>query len=185
MANTLPLQGENLGSNPNQSTKIIRRRCPMCQKGFGALVSEVRRGKGIFCSLSCSSKRKRTAKANVTCAYCDKEFYKNPSKQKNSKSGLFFCCREHKDLAQRIGGIKEIQPPHYDRGSHNTRYRTVALRILPSRCNRCGYEEHVEILQVHHKDRDRANNAIQNLEILCPNCHAIEHRITNKWWEQS
>ena len=28
---------------------------------------------------------------------------------------------------------------------------------------------------LHHKDRDRHNNDISNLEILCSNCHAIEH----------
>jgi 5-methylcytosine-specific restriction endonuclease McrA len=30
-------------------------------------------------------------------------------------------------------------------------------------------------LTVHHKDRNRKNNTRENLEILCPICHAIEH----------
>ena len=30
--------------------------------------------------------------------------------------------------------------------------------------------------EVHHKDRDRSNNCIDNLEVLCRNCHGIEHR---------
>jgi 5-methylcytosine-specific restriction endonuclease McrA len=93
----------------------------------------------------------------------------------NSKSGLFFCSREHKDLAQRIGGIKEIQPDHYGEGKYS-KYRTKALRFLEQVCNRCGYQEHPEILQAHHIDHNRSNNDIKNLEMLCPNCHALEHR---------
>jgi predicted HNH restriction endonuclease len=33
---------------------------------------------------------------------------------------------------------------------------------------------------IHHKDRDRDNNAMENLAVLCPNCHAIEHMKENK-----
>ena len=28
---------------------------------------------------------------------------------------------------------------------------------------------------VYHKDTNRENNDISNLEVLCANCHAIEH----------
>ena len=42
-------------------------------------------------------------------------------------------------------------------------------------CERCGYKEEPGILQMHHKDRDTANNTLDNLELLCPNCHALEH----------
>lgn len=32
-------------------------------------------------------------------------------------------------------------------------------------------------LEVHHKDGDRTNNALENLQLLCPNCHAM----TDNW----
>jgi len=114
---------------------------------------------------------------DVECAYCGKKFHKPPNKQKLSRSGLYFCCREHKDLAQRIGGIKAIQPDHYRNGVH---YTVQAFRHLANKCNRCGYDEEVRILNVHHRDYNRDNNQLDNLEILCPNCHAIEHRILNR-----
>ena len=33
-----------------------------------------------------------------------------------------------------------------------------------------------DVLIVHHKDRDRNNSDISNLEILCANCHMKEHK---------
>ena len=41
------------------------------------------------------------------------------SKLEKSKSGLYFCCREHKDLAQKINAgesFKSIRPTHYKNG---------------------------------------------------------------------
>jgi len=48
---------------------------------------------------------------------------------------------------------------------------------LPFYCELCGQQKNVLI---HHKDRNRNNNSLQNLQILCASCHAIEHtRIAN------
>jgi 5-methylcytosine-specific restriction endonuclease McrA len=51
----------------------------------------------------------------------------------------------------------------------------MLARGLITKCNRCGFAEYPLILGVHHKDRNRDNNQPKNLEILCPNCHSIEH----------
>jgi hypothetical protein len=29
------------------------------------------------------------------------------------------------------------------------------------------------MLELHHKDGDRTNNILSNIELLCPNCHAL------------
>lgn len=72
-----------------------------------------------------------------------------------------------------IGGIKEIQPPHY--GTTKANYRQIAFNSLQNKCNMCGYDKIKEILEVHHIDCNRNNNNIYNLEILCPNCHSEKH----------
>tara|TARA_R110002074_G_scaffold380899_1_gene559737 strand:- start:93 stop:605 length:513 start_codon:yes stop_codon:yes gene_type:complete len=161
--------------------KIILKKCKQCNKNFNAPLREVKRGNGKFCSLKCSAKgRAKKAKIpNVTCAKCSKLFYKSPSKMKMSKSGLFFCNRLCKDSAQKIGGIKAIQPPHYGLGKGQHTYRKTALQSKPNVCNKCSYNKYTQILIVHHIDRDRKNNNLSNLEILCPNCHAIEHYLNN------
>ena len=156
------------------------RKCKECQNDFEPDMRDVRRGNGFFCSIKCSAifngrLRKSKQILNCVCAYCNKAFHRNTSKQKRSKSGLFFCCRTHKDAAQKIGGISAIQPVHYgtSKGKHD--YRERALEKYGATCNRCGYNKNPVAIIVHHKDRNRANAHIDNLEVLCANCHAIEH----------
>ena len=45
----------------------------------------------------------------------------------------------------------------------------------PHKCNKCQWNRTISVLQVHHKNRNRAHNTIDNLEILCPTCHYEEH----------
>lgn len=157
----------------------MEKECLKCGNNFEVKNSEAKRGNGKFCSRSCASKYNvinrfsKINKPNVKCAYCDKMFYKNRSKIKRSKSGLFFCCREHKDKAQRIGGVSEIMPSHYREGQYS--YRSLALNNKEAKCERCGWEKHIAGIVIHHKDRNRDNNVLENLEVLCACCHNIEH----------
>lgn len=59
----------------------------------------------------------------------------------------------------------------------------LKLRLLKERgkkCERCNYDKY-EILQVHHKDRNRKNNDLKNLQLICPNCHYEEHFLEKSW----
>lgn len=48
---------------------------------------------------------------NVKCGYCEVEFYRIPSKMK-SKSGIYFCCREHQGLGfKKDSGINVTSGP--------------------------------------------------------------------------
>jgi len=50
-------------------------------------------------------------------------------------------------------------------------------------CERCGrveWEGEPIPLQVHHIDGDRTNNSVENLQILCPNCHALTDNYCGK-----
>ncbi len=88
-----------------------------------------------------------------------------------------------RDWLKKLG----IYEPRHARGKqvHNwkggvrlTDARRAMLIQKAGKCSRCGYKKHPEILQVHHKDRNRRNNNVDNLEVLCPNCHALEHYLT-------
>lgn len=177
-------------------SRTILQKCsnPKCEKTFKAPLREINRGNGKYCSKYCSGnhvrgKRKKVNEANVSCANkdCKKPFYKTPSKMKNSKSGLHFCCRECKDRSQKIGGITKIMPQHYGSSDYPRNYRKTAFNNLPHKCNRCGWDECIDILQVHHIDHDKTNVSIENLEILCPNCHTLYHYLTHSglYWNLS
>lgn len=161
--------------------------CLFCSKEFNATQKELNRGFGKFCSRKCSGGYKHSlpSKAPTTeivCAYCKETFPIREShlRKHNSRSGLRFCNRLCKELGQSLeGNIKAIQPSHFGLGCGKYSYRDKALKIYPHRCNRCGYDKYVGILKVHHKDRNRNHNNITNLELLCPNCHDLEHYLNN------
>lgn len=159
--------------------KTIEKKCKFCKKIFTALLKKHKIGKAKYCNLECykkSPKKKKKKKLNSECYYCKKKIYRKPSKLKKTKNGLFFCSQDHKCLAQRISsGLKDAQPSHYKDGSSN--YRSIAFSEHDKVCNNCGYNKHIEILQVHHKDRNKKNNLLNNLEILCPNCHSEDHYV--------
>ncbi len=55
-----------------------------------------------------------------------------------------------------------------------TLYRKLAYKKYGYICSNCGIKDK-RALMVHHKDKNRQNNKIENLIVLCYNCHVIEH----------
>ena len=56
-------------------------------------------------------------------------------------------------------------------GSSPPVYQKLAFDHYGKVCQRCG----VEAVLVHHKDEDRHNSDIDNLEPLCKRCHQLHH----------
>lgn len=165
--------------------------CLTCGKEFNAPQRDITRGNGKYCSRKCFGAspvviRRKPKMTILICAFCDAEFSRRLSRvrEDGSKSGLRFCSRVCKEKAQSLdGGLKEIQPDHYGTAKEEYRYREKAFSFYPKECTKCGYKEVVEVLQVHHKDRDRTNGDIANLEVLCPTCHMVEHfRTKSGFW---
>lgn len=75
-------------------------------------------------------------------------------------------------MARRDSNLKGKRTLHIKNGIKG--YRQRALKHYGEKCNRCGIED-VRVLLVHHEDRNRENNELENFEILCRNCHALEH----------
>lgn len=59
--------------------------------------------------------------------------------------------------------------------SHEIRRRLISEGVWQHQCHGCSHTHWRGCpipLELHHKDGDPKNNALENLELLCPNCHA-------------
>ena len=165
---------EYIGGYENQNSDITVK-CLIHDYIFQTRYENVRRSnrKHHICPL-CKQQdiNNNSSKIECECAYCHKKFMRAPSNIQKSKSGLLFCCREHKDLAQRIDTGEQFQimrPAHYNTGIFT--YRDKAYKAYLHECAICGWNEDDSILEVHHIDEDRNHNDLNNLIILCPTCH--------------
>lgn len=153
-----------------KTRKLFRKICIICEKIFYVPKCVFSRRK--YCSRACRDKS-LTTRIRVRCARCNKQFEIPKSHFDIPKSGLHFCSRKCKDLSQRLGGIKEIQPPHYGTAPFS---RKSLIRTRGRRCQSCGKRKwlnHPIPIEIHHINGNRSDNRDENLAILCCNCHAM------------
>lgn len=141
------------------SHTIQKSNCKICNNEFE--YSHARIGVAKYCSRKCYYKAMHTkGSVIVNCKHCGKEINCSPSEKR------VYCSK------QCIG--KESQK------TFHPNYTTVRKKIinmgLMVKCQICGYSENRNILGVHHIDRNKHNNTLENLIVLCPNCHSLEHQ---------
>lgn len=96
---------------------MLTRNCNYCQQPYQAEQRYLNRGQGFYCSRKCSGAKNGLAKIkkhepNTFCSLCGIEFYKTQSHMK-SKSGLYFCSREHQAQAfKKTSGIAVHSGPN-------------------------------------------------------------------------
>jgi len=144
--------------------KLYRKPCerPMCGRWF----LKPKHTDQKYCSTECRD-LVRTTEVVIQCAYCGRYTYKKASvvKRAEIKGSNLYCNRECKE---------------HDQAYKGNNYREKAFRFNrvdgKVSCSRCGYDSFEEMLDVHHVDNNRGNNNLNNLEILCVWCHAMETR---------
>lgn len=147
---------------PEQYKRKPNTSCFLCKKLIYRRPIEMKRSKGVaYCSSKCYG---IACRKEIPCVICGKAIVTS----KNAKTCSRACSNKHRAKIQyKIG-----RPKDKAFGTRNLKLQLFKLR--GPKCERCGYAT-VEILHVHHKDRDRKNNTLDNLEIICPNCHYLEH----------
>jgi hypothetical protein len=118
-----------------------------------------------------SKKRRRR---NKHCRIC----MKNLSR---SCYAFHFCSKKHYDTHTYTEYIEEWLSGKKSGGSRGRISKHVRRWLYEHRgrkCEQCGWAEVNEVsgkvpVEINHIDGDSANHSPENLEVLCPNCHAL------------
>ena len=145
-----------------QSKRKPNTTCSVCSTPIYRRPIELEKSKNhSYCSSACYGKASRKEKPCIVCgalilAGANKKTCSRTCANKN-RAGICYSGRAPKDKVK------------------TQRILKVRLFTLKGKqCWRCGFSIS-QVLVVHHIDRNRNNNSLKNLEILCPNCHAMEH----------
>lgn len=120
------------------------------------------------------------------CERCKEEYQPNSNRQKWCKE-----CGKIMNRKRRKQRCKEYYKRTYKKKGYNQKgknnnnykggigtYREKKLNSVDEKvCERCGSTTNLE---VHYKDRDKYNNNLNNLELICKSCHKKEHMIRDE-----
>lgn len=141
-------------------------KCETCGKVFYVMPSRIKqmekKGSRIrFCSMACYDKRGEN----------------NPFWGKKHKKISIKKMKNHPDRSR------------FPKGSDNPNFIRWAEGIVvykslqkikryiinkKGKCTKCGFSDR-RILTIHHIDKNKYNNKKENLMVICPNCHSLEH----------
>jgi 5-methylcytosine-specific restriction endonuclease McrA len=112
---------------------------------------------------------------------------KNCNKECN-KPAKFYCnniCQsKYKNQFKIQKWLNGDEVGYKANGQTKTFIRNYLIHQENSSCQLCGWDKKNLItnkttLEVHHKDGNYKNNSIDNLQILCPNCHSLTESYKN------
>ena len=141
--------------------------CSICKKPIYRRPSQIKTGR-VCCSVSCYG---ISCRKENPCVMCGKPILASLHKKTCSRS----CANTYRTgIRYKLGRQKKDKVKAQ---------QSLKIRLLKDRggvCERCSCNTY-EILHIHHKNRDRGNNDMENLELICPNCHAKEHLLEKSW----
>ena len=124
---------------------------------------------------------------NIPKAGCNYRTLKNKAKEYNIDISHFSYMFGKTHNGKRSVKNQTTDDFFSSENSHNKGIlkREYIRRILggEEKCEICGIGEWIGkpiTMQIHHKDGNNKNNSIDNLQLLCPNCHAQTDTYCNK-----
>ena len=71
----------------------------------------------------------------------------------------------------------------YDEPQRSEKFRVALINLRGHQCESCKLKTWLEQpinLELHHRDGDKTNNELSNLQLLCPNCHSYTDNYGSK-----
>jgi len=144
--------------------------CPKCKTEHS--------NKGLFCSRRCANSRSFSIDSIQKKSEANKKFWGALSeaqrKDIQASNLLKYDFEEQQRKAQETKLLKSWSRPYEEMSHDSVRRRLLAERNYT--CEECGigskYNGKPLSLELDHIDGNSSNNKIENLRILCPNCHS-------------
>jgi len=159
-----------LGYHQNYAETKETKACLNCSNVFTSLISKNRR----FCSQSCGAEynnRKYPKRANINklknCLCCGQPLNSHQTK---------FCSRDCNFKHNQNNVFSKIESG--DTTLYEKQYKKYLIHKHGNKCMKCGWNEvnpttGIVPIQMEHKDGNSENHNLNNLELLCPNCHSL------------
>ena len=153
--------------------KKVKVKCANCNTDIERTEYALKRNLYFICSPECSAEFQRNTYDNkrTKCFTCGNPVRRNTRKTKDNKEFCTSSCKMKYILSSRID---DNNPNNfraralYYHGekcmNHNCKLKTAGIAIPKS------------MLDVHHIDKNRGNNKLNNLAVLCVWCHREVHR---------
>ena len=152
--------------------------CKQCQKPL-SYMDAVRKNKKIFCSCSCAAtynnlRKERKYGLSKQCLYCGKGIDRtNRHHRAYNKYCNHICSHNHRIQRTLDAWLKDNSQPIFKKA-----LKRYLLDKVDNKCEQCSWSKKNpttgnSALELHHKDGNPKNNCVNNLEILCPNCHSL------------
>lgn len=150
---------------------MFSKNCVSCKKSF---IAKDNRQKS--CSRSCSVKKTNRNRADSNRNFWTKRSYCNncliPIKRKKSQ----FCGNK----CQQIFNVRErvIQSEMGNEPASHITYRFYLIHSFGAKCMLCGWDK-INLtskkvpIEMNHVDGNSTNTKLDNLELICPNCHSL------------
>lgn len=177
----------------------MKQSCKSCGDLFFPRLSQVKRGLGKFCSRKCYGTWQKECGTRFDLAAFMKAHPEKVRQANEKKCGLP-AWNKDKRLLYKTKGFKKGEncgEKHFNwKGGRWLYWRKKAMERDNFTCQHCGLRE-PEIMDVDHKipikisDRKKRDSwknetivltRLENLQVLCPNCHKRKSNKDRKYW---
>ena len=163
-----------LNNNGEKCSNYIKKREEIICLGCGEKFNDIKSNKRKFCSKSCNASYNNKLRNKIECKVClncSKELKKDQHYKVRK-----YCNHICQNLYRRKSINERIE--NGDISLYEKNYKKYLIEKYGEKCMECSWDKihpktGVVPIQLEHIDGNSINNNLDNLKLLCPNCHSL------------